>query len=45
MYKHPQNYPYVTYCYVFVWLKNNVLLLGKNDQAGGPETFFNFVWP
>ena len=22
----------------------NVLVLGKNDQAGEPETFFNFVW-
>ena len=19
-------------------------MFGKNDQAGGPETYFNFVW-
>ena len=25
------------YLYVFTWQ--------KIDQAGGPETFFNFVWP
>ena len=42
MYKYPQNYSSVTYCYVLVWLKNNLLLLGKNDHQ---KCIFNFVWP
>ena len=30
---------------IILSLIKNVLLVGKNDQAAGPETFFNFVWP
>ena len=46
---NPQNYfknSYVAKCnnmLMFVQLFKN--LLDKNNPIGGPETFFNFVWP